>query len=97
MTAFSHISWAFKELGTDTFMILLWILFIECLNHFLFRKTSLYSLWLVLAAAFLFAYFAFLSSLESYTRNEYIFGFNPTNSLKGYFETVTSFILPMTN
>ena len=58
---------------------LLWILFIECLIHLLFNKMSLYSLWLIVVTTFLFTPFAFLCSLLS-TKNEYIFGFNPTNS-----------------
>ena len=43
----------------------------------LFNKTFLYSLWLIIAITFLFLPFAFLCSILSSTKNEYIFGFNP--------------------
>ena len=46
----------------------------------------------MVAITFLFMPFPFLGSLMS-TKNEYIFGFNPTN----YSPPVSSFIFPMTN
>ena len=46
------------------------------LKHLLFNKTPLYSLWVIVATKFSFTPFAFISSLLSSTKNEYIFVFH---------------------
>ena len=48
------------------------ILFIKCLNSFLFNKTSLHLLWLFLTTEYLIASFLSLCSMLSSTKKEYI-------------------------
>ena len=60
-------------------------------NVILLNKTSTNSSCLI----FLFTIFAFVTSLPSTLINEYVFDFNPTNSLI-IFPMNSSFVLPIT-
>ena len=60
---------------------------------FLIQQNIDWSVWVICSAAFLFTFFAFLCSLLSSIKNEYIFGFNPTSSSLAT-SPVLSFILP---
>ena len=72
-----------------------WILFIECLKHLLFNKTTLYLLIIILATTFLFRTFAFLCLPLIYQEWIYVFGLNQTNSSTATLP-VSSLILSIT-
>ena len=70
-------------------------MFMLCLIIFLLNKTSTNSLYLIFLTTFLFTPFACLTSSLSTETSDYIFNFNPTNSLI-IFPSNPSFILPIT-
>ena len=89
-----------KEIVLISLVPILWfwllVLFIECVKHLLFNKTSLYLLSLILATTYLFTPFASLNSVELLTRIEYIFDFSPRNPSLAV-PPISYFNLPTTN